>query len=538
MNLIEDAWVPIIRHDGTEEKIAPWQIAERENPVVDINTVRADFYGAMYQFLIGLLQTFAAPEDGDEWLEYAQTPPNEEQIQESLIQYKDAFHLMPKEGAAFLQDFDMPDGEQKGVAALLIEAPGGKTLKDNLDHFVKGGQVEKSCESCAAIALFTLQTNAPSGGVGHRVGLRGGGPLTTLVMPQSEQATLWQKLWINVLPQEDFHPSLEGLDAKVLPWLASTRISDKTGINTTLEDVNPLQMYWGMPRRIRFDSDDLSSGHCDICGEYSDSLISHFTTKNYGVNYEGPWVHPLTPYRFDSDHKEPPLSLKGQQGGLGYRHWLGLAWQDDSNGDSAAIVTQSFNEEKISQLQEIDEAVDDVACLWCFGYDMDNMKARCWYEQQMPLIYVDKAYREDFIGFVQQLITSAKDLLPALRGQIKQAWFSRPKDAKGDISMIDHDFWQATDTEFYKQLHALTNLNTDFDYRQIPAEIAEKWLKTLRQVAFDIFDHWVLEGEAEDMNMKRITQARGQLAKKLKSIKSLKDLEQIAATKEKEVTNG
>nr|WP_231886596.1 type I-E CRISPR-associated protein Cse1/CasA [Methylomonas methanica] len=59
------------------------------------------------------------------------------------------------------------------------------------------------CPSCAATALFTLQTNAPSGGVGHRVGLRGGGPLTTLVLPKASQTTLWQKLWLNVFNQED-----------------------------------------------------------------------------------------------------------------------------------------------------------------------------------------------------------------------------------------------------------------------------------------------------------------------------------------------
>lgn len=530
MNLIQDVWIPVIRRDGAKDRIAPWQIVERDNPVVDVLTPRADFNGAMYQLLIGLLQTAAPPVGSDEWLSFFGAPPDEAEIKAKLSSFIGAFYLCRASEPQFLQDFDMPEGETKGVAALLIEAPGGKTLKDNLDHFVKGGQVEAVCESCAAIALFTLQTNAPSGGVGHRVGLRGGGPLTTLVMPQSEESTLWQKLWLNVLIEEQPHITEKSSDSLVFPWLAPTRISDKSGVHTTPEDTHPLQMYWGMPRRIRLDFENVKSGCCDICGENSDRLITQFKTKNYGVNYEGPWVHPLTPYRFDPDHKKPPLSLKGQQEGLGFRHWLGLAWQDDSNGDRAALVTRIFNEQKFEQLESEYKDIADYARLWCFGYDMDNMKARCWYEYQMPMLKIDSGYRDDFIGFVLSLIQASKDLIPALRGQIKQAWFSRPKDAKGDTSMIDHDFWQATEAEFYKQLSVLAAQPVGTRY--MPAEVCGQWVRKLRQAALDVFDHWALEGEAEDLNMKRVIRARLGLAKKLKSIKSLKALDQCADAKE------
>lgn len=44
MNLIEDAWIPVVRQDGTKEKITPWQIVEIDNPVIDIVAPRADFY--------------------------------------------------------------------------------------------------------------------------------------------------------------------------------------------------------------------------------------------------------------------------------------------------------------------------------------------------------------------------------------------------------------------------------------------------------------------------------------------------------------
>ena len=68
MNLIDDDWIPVKRADGSKVLIAPWQIAETENPIVDIAAPRPDFQGALYQFLIGLLQTTFAPQDIDDWL--------------------------------------------------------------------------------------------------------------------------------------------------------------------------------------------------------------------------------------------------------------------------------------------------------------------------------------------------------------------------------------------------------------------------------------------------------------------------------------
>lgn len=197
MNLINDAWIPALRADGSRGKIAPWQIAETENPISELDAPRADFQGALYQFLIGLLQTAFAPEDHDDWLEFWHTAPTPDVLREAFAHHKEAFELINPDGAAFMQDLSLNDGETKPVTALLIDAPGAKTRKDNLDHFIKGKDHETMCPACAATALFTLQINAPSGGQGHRVGLRGGGPLTTLVMP-AEADTLWQLSLIHI----------------------------------------------------------------------------------------------------------------------------------------------------------------------------------------------------------------------------------------------------------------------------------------------------------------------------------------------------
>ncbi|MCI5167558.1 MAG: type I-E CRISPR-associated protein Cse1/CasA [Candidatus Electrothrix sp. GM3_4] len=209
MNLINDQWLSVYRRSGTRDRIAPWQLTEAiaQDPVEKFHALRPDFNGALVQFCIGLLQTAFAPEDDREWIKLYQNPPNPDVLHQAFQQYEHAFQL-DGDGPRFMQDFDLPDGEQKGIGALLLEEPGGNTLRLNTDHFVKRDKAQAMSPVMAATALLTLQINAPSGGVGHRVSIRGGGPMTTLLTPDilhnPEQNTLWHLVWLNVVPTKVF----------------------------------------------------------------------------------------------------------------------------------------------------------------------------------------------------------------------------------------------------------------------------------------------------------------------------------------------
>ena len=516
MNLITDKWIPVLRQDGPD-KIAPCQIVEPENRVIEINAPRPDFQGALYQFLIGLLQTAFAPEDEEEWQEYWEEIPDPEKLKKALDDEKilKAFELYNPDGPAFMQDYNLPELAKTKISSLLIDAPGGKTLKDNLDHFVKRDQISGLCESCAAIALFALQINAPSGGVGHRVGLRGGGPLTTLVVPSKTDACLWHKIWLNVLNKEEF-PGSGTIDASVMPWLGPTRTSETNGVATTPNDVHALQMYWGMPRRIRLEP-NAASGTCDVCGSHAKSLYKSYKTKNYGTNYGGAWVHPLTPYRFDENHENPPISMKGQQGGLGYRYWLSLAFQDSETGFKAATVVGFFNNERGPGFLG-----SQAASLWCFGYDMDNMKARCWYDTRFPLFLLDDNQRENLVFWAGELIGTAREVVKILRSALKSAWFKRPGDVKGDMSNIDRQFWETTEPKFFELLDNMAKLPGEI--RMAPPEIYLTWFKTLEKAMFELFEKATLYNNPEDYNLKRIIQAKEYLSKKFYKNKAIKDI--------------
>ncbi|AOM41423.1 type I-E CRISPR-associated protein Cse1/CasA [Xenorhabdus hominickii] len=179
MNLVKDAWLTFRMRNGSEEKLPLAAICDPA--VMDFSLPRSDFQGAVYQLAIGLLQTVFAPEDKYEWHDFYEQAPTQADLQTAFNRVEHAFNLIG-DGPLFMQDFDsLAERKSTSISGLLIESPGEKTLKDNTDHFIKRGKCEVISPEMAAIALFTLQINAPAG----NVGLRGGGPLTTLIQLQN-----------------------------------------------------------------------------------------------------------------------------------------------------------------------------------------------------------------------------------------------------------------------------------------------------------------------------------------------------------------
>ena len=100
MNLIKDRWIPARRQSGKTERIAPFQIAEMDDPVVDLDAPRADYQGALYQLLIGLLQTTYAPVDSQEWDERFESPDANE-VKAAFNKLNSAMSLHNADGPAF-----------------------------------------------------------------------------------------------------------------------------------------------------------------------------------------------------------------------------------------------------------------------------------------------------------------------------------------------------------------------------------------------------------------------------------------------------
>lgn len=510
MNLINDAWIPVRRADGSTEKIEPWRLTDHigsdKSPIVAVASPRPDFDGALTQFLIGLLQTTCTPETEAAWWDWREKPPTQSTLRERFAAIVDTFEL---EGdKAFMQDAAADELETElPIVALLLESPGEQTLKQNKDHFIKRDGVSQLCQDCAAAALFSLQTNAPSGGQGHRTGLRGGGPLTTLVLGQ----TLWETCWLNVLEKNRYIagiPPEHNQPADRCPWLAATRTSTEkppAGITTSI-DVHPDQQFWAIPRRIRLVSERLNPPEpCGLCSTPSTLLFKSYKTRNYGVNYQS-FEHPLSPHYIKDGIVSP---VHPQPGGIGYRHWLGLI-ENSTDGNSErrpARVIQQFH------------STHEDGRIWAFGYDMDNMKARCWYDATMPILAIDEGHEAVFKAYAERLVQTASLTASMLRKQLKLAIFGEA-DVRGDIGFIQSDFWSATESQFFDQVRLLRDAIRQGDGEQV---VLKNWLTVMKRAAFTIFDTYSQTGDFDAADPRRVALARNELAKSLNGRK-LRDL--------------
>lgn len=442
LNLIHDPWIPASTSSGIRRLIRPSDLTAslETDPVTEILWPRADLRTAKLEFLIGLLTTACLPEGDSDWRQWWDTPPSPDELAERLEPFAVAFNV-DGPGRRFMQDSSDLGGEANPISGLLIDQPGANTEKNNADLFVKRGGVRALARSTAAIALYTLQTFAPSGGAGHRTGLRGGGPLTTLALPPNTDGgkpTLWRRLWLNVVSLFDPLDDGEPLDEpeKTFPWLGKTRTSDKTGVKTTLADVHPAQCFWGMPRRIALKFEENTERlPCDVTGVVEDVIVRGYSTRPYGVNYEA-IEHPLTPYYHVKPTTAERLPTHPQPGGVAYRHWLGFVQKTQLRAP-ARCVSAAQNR------------LTGKASLALFGYDMDNMKARGFVETQMPLLIASsKEKQDDLRRLASRLVDAANEVAGLAISQIRAAM----GDDAGALDLVRETFFKDTETAFFDHL--------------------------------------------------------------------------------------
>ena len=464
------------------------------NPIISFNWGGLDFDLASYEFMIGLLAVAFPPKGQRDWLHYFHTPPTPEELREVFQPYAAAFSF-DGEGPRFLQDFSPLKSKLWPIGRLFMGAPGENTEKKNTDLFIKSGHIRVLSRASAAIALYTLQQFASGGGSGFRTSLRGGGPLTTLVVPGN--STLWQKLWLHV-------PTGRPLDQArmklAFPWLTSTTIE----VKVSEADADPLQAFFGMPRRIQliFESNEARRA-CDLMGEVDDIVVTGFSQQNRGVDY-AVWRHPLTPY-YKKKGETDRLPVLAPDERVGYKHWLGLVYAspDESQSPASAVV------EAQRRLCDLDTSYVHNARLMAGGYKMNNAKAITFAETEMPLHAVadpDLANRLRILA--DHLVKAASTAVSALGIAVKSALLDA--DAKFDLTLLDaprERLWTDTEREFHD---VITEAVAQFERNERDVEIAlaERWRRTLEQRALRIFDETAPLDDFDAIDPRRVVEAR------------------------------
>jgi len=489
-SLIHDAWLPVRFADGSISTIAPFDLVtapDPDNPIISFAWPRADFDLAASELLIGLFAAIypADPQRRSSWRKLFDTPPPAADLAAAFEPFANAFEL-DGAGLLFLQDFDPIDGDNWPVDSLFIDAPGVSTVKANKDLFVKRGQGRVLCRAAAAMALYTLQQFAPSGGAGHRTSLRGGGPLVTLAMPgdnDKNPVTLWQKLWLNTPPGFRITASDKPL---AFPWLTHTRTSaNKEAVHDASPNVHGLQAFFGMPRRIRLIFEPNAEARpCSLMGIVDETVCTGFVTAPWGVNY-GVWRHPLTPYYWPkANSNEPPLPVHAPEDRLGYRQWLGFVFQGDGNKPAESIVNA------VNRLDNLGGAWSKKARLLAAGYAMDNMKPLAFAVSDMPLHEYDPDTAEEIARYARLMVNGAAAATKMLGLAVKRALYGEKAEVKFDSTPLEtarERLWELTETDFHHQLDdAIGWLHTEPDSAQ--TRLQSHWRRLLQRAALSIFD--------------------------------------------------
>ena len=457
LNLISDAWIPVMTTGG-RRIIRPDQIAEPG--VLYPDWPRADLNIACLELLIGLVYLADPVEEVEDWAERRADPGR---LRAALAPLAPAFDL-GGDGPRFMQDMERLEARNAPADIsppdmLFIDSAGGNTARNNADLMVRRARYPRLDPAMAAMALFTLQSQAPSGGAGNRTSMRGGGPMTTLVQPP--EPDLWSLVWANV-------PLGWPQGAAALPWMRATRTSEGGATVHQSADGNLAEAFFGMPRRLRL--------------VFEGDQVIGVVQKPYGTNYAG-WEHPLTPhYRVKAGTEILPMHPRA--GAFGYRNWLGViaAAPDTDLRRQAAAVSDWAGRVRSTAGSSVIVA----------GWAMDNMKPRDFTLSREPLL-ADATQLHRLHGMIAAAETAGAALRFAL------------KPVLGEGTALE-----AQREEFFLRTQApLEERLADLAADGTPA----RWLAAMRRVALDLFDAAALPGlEARQIQaVKGILDARKRL---------------------------
>lgn len=450
LNLISDPWIPVRCADGSKRVISPWQMTE---PGIEMpDWPRPDLNIACLEFLVGLVYLADPPADIEDWDRRA--APDPERLRDRLAEFAPAFNLLG-DGPLFLQDREPLAGDPNSPDMLFIDSAGGQTARNNADLMVWRGRYAALDLPLAAMALYTFQAFAPSGGAGNRTSMRGGGPLVTLVDPGQG---LWPLIWANV-------PYGRTGSLQDLPWMRATRVSDG-GLETDppADSLFGAEAFFGMPRRLRL-----------VAG---DTGITGIVQRPYGTNYAR-WKHPLSPYYRMKPGTEW-LPKHPRAGRFGYRNWLGIvAREAKSEVAELALSLRDWGPRRGG------------GAVIVSGWAMDNMKPRDFTLSSEPFLDLSPEAEDRLVGLIQ----GAEAAGVALRGALE------PLLAEGEAREAEREaFFAATESRFAAHLLAL----------RAGADPRADWLADLRAQALLQFDALATPGldRRETDQIRRIVDAR------------------------------
>jgi CRISPR system Cascade subunit CasA len=534
MNLITDAWIPVRSRSGAFKLISPIDLTDTNDPAIQLDAVRPDFNGALAQFLIGLLYTLMPPKDDEVWEDVLCNPPTRAVLEAASLKAKGSFELLSDSGPAFMQDFSPSlDGGRKpkkgktkdtsetehddegeaefsenSIQSLLVDAPLVNTIKLNRALFSKPAVDFAVRDVTAAQMLLSLQINGPGRGTGYFKGIRGDGPITTLLWPAAKAdgapTSLFEKIWINVLTQTERH------DLKTaFPWCAETITSegDRFAYGPQLWD------FWATPIRIRLNS-VASLCECSLDRRLDRGFsVETYITRNFGAHYPNERKHPLSPHQEIKPNVF--VAIKAKKGSMGFQDWPSLISDGEYQGKwffSAAVLDRSDDVRQVFRSRFGAQFV-----VWAFGVQFNKASAEAWHEKLLPSFAgYSRTESTRVYQFAAQLANAANIAKDKLEKAFNTATTNPVKNGKPKKKRKPNEliaaFYDRLESSFYKTLDDVASL-------EVTTELKQSWVSQLRRTALDLFEEFTQsvppESDGRLARAERTSEADGDLRRYL-----------------------
>lgn len=207
LNLITDAWVPVLDSEGKRHRVTPAQVLQDE--YVAFGYPQPDLNAACLELILCMVQTASAPQDNEEWeawMEAGAFPGDTE----SRLKRLEEYFWVKGDDRPFMQDptLDIDPKKVKPIELLDASRAPAKAVSDGKAIFARpDGDYMMNLDQ-AALRLFIYQSWSPIAVSVFRGSYRGHGPMTALIRYPRE---LRRTVIANLLPHQA-EESVEWID--------------------------------------------------------------------------------------------------------------------------------------------------------------------------------------------------------------------------------------------------------------------------------------------------------------------------------------
>lgn len=516
MNLLNDPWIPVRRGDDPAVRMAT--LAEvTAGGCHGPHWGRPDLDVATIELLVGLASLAWQPKDGAGVR--AARRADQSGVVARLAPHAAAFRVDGSPG--FLQDLaELDEPWVPASRGLFLDSGSAfSPLPDHPGPFVLS-------RAAAAVALHAVQSHSLAGGRGHRTGLRGGGPLVTIVVPQDPdggEPDLWDVAMANLTPMAGSAVKVAA-DPRVFPWMAPTLSSGDADTAAHVHErdarVHPMQVWWGMPRRVNLrwvpNADRVP---CALTGVVDDVVADAYRSRHGGVNY-GDWSHPLTPYRKGTGNSR--ISLKPTEARTTFSDRAGVVYGSPRNGVEPALAV-------VAAVRDAMDANGPPPRVLVAGHVADNAKAVSYRLEVVPVTVArDADALEAAQAGIDAMAMSTAAIAGALRQAVGRATFpewdcaNKAKRSKVRKAMLPYGavatLHALLDDDFSRRAeHALRTGSDPLEARPEP-DRRPHWRDAVAWAVRDVFGRHVPSAtlaNAAEAHVARIVSARSALAASL-----------------------